>query len=424
MSISKSVSNSLILLFACIGCFVTLVLFYEHLKPNANIGCSAVGGNCEAANESSYGHVGKIPTSVFGLAMYVTLVGICLKRRKLMAANLDTEADDSLELTPDDDADVGVSSAVIYSPLRRKYPRLNTPERKQLRAFDLLVFVIASSAVVISWWLQHVALYVLVSFCPWCMSSAFLVTFIFLLASKDLFLDDQPLAGEPKLLVGTVTFIAAMGFLMMLPDIMHQIQMAQGKEKANFNGPRVVKATDPPIKTSDMEVTGPADAPFTIVEFADYQCPHCQKASIMISNELKKSPKRFRFAFRNDPLPMHKWANQAASAAEAAGEQGKFWQMHDYIFAHQSEMSKPTFSPDVFTKYAAELGLDSARFERDANSDKIMTRVANDATTAIRVSVQMTPTFFVFDRKGKLYQFTGMEKMQLALEDPDHEAWK
>jgi protein-disulfide isomerase len=255
------------------------------------------------------------------------------------------------------------------------------------------------------------------------MSSAFLVTFIFLLASKDLFLDNRQLVGEQKLLVGTVTLMAALGFLMVLPDIMHQIGIAVGKARADKNGPVTFPASAPPIITTDMELTGPKDAPFTIVEFADYQCPHCAKASVMMSEELGKNPKRYRFAFRNYPLPMHHWGVTAALAAEAAGEQGKYWQMHDLIFAHQAEMDNKAFNQDEFSKFAEQLGLNQARFETDEGSDKLMSRVANDSTTARIVGVQMTPTFFIFNRKGHIFQLTGLEKMKEAMDDPDHKAW-
>ena len=424
MSMSKSVSNSLILLFACIGCFVALILFYEHLKPNADVGCKAVGGNCAAVNESDYGHVGKVPTSIFGLGMYVSLVAICLKRRKLMA-DQPLDADDIAEPEPVDDVD-NADLATEPIPTRVIDPpdQQFSPHRKILRSLDLAVWLMAAPAVGISWWLQSISIYQLISFCPWCMGSAFLVTFIFLLASRDLFLNGKPLAGEQKLLVGTVTFIAALSFLMALPDIMAHIRNAQGKAAAEVVGPVVEPPTAPPIKTADMEVTGPADAPFTIVEFADYQCPHCAKTSIMLSEELKKHPNRFRFAFRNYPLQMHHWASQAALAAEAAGEQGKFWQMHDFLFAHQADMAKPDFSQSNFTKYAASLGLNTQQFEQDAASDKIISKVANDSTTAQQIKVQMTPTFFIINRKGGLYQITGMTPMKVALEDTDDKAWK
>jgi protein-disulfide isomerase len=427
MSMSKSVSNYLILFFACIGCFVTLVLFYEHLKPNADIGCKAVGGNCAAANESDYGHVGPIPTSIFGLGMYTTLLAICLQRRRLLATNLRPPVTDIPDPEVDDVSADFDGSAAEFPPqsLSRDSSPL-TPIHTKLRRLDLAVWIITTTAIVISWWLQYISLYELVSFCPWCMSSAFLVTLMFLLATKDQFLDNRQLGGEQKLLIGTVTFIAAMSFLMVLPDILRQIQIAQGKENAIHNGPvqPTVLAAAPPIITSDMETTGPADAQYTIVEFADYQCPHCSKAAVMLNTEMKKKSKLYRFAFRNFPLPMHRWAMPAALAAEAAGAQGKFWQMHDYIFAHQDAMTKPAFNQETFLTYAADLGLNTTKFEQDEASDKIITRVANDSTTAKEVKVEMTPTFFVINSKGGTYQLTGLEPMKAALDDPGDKAWK
>ncbi len=426
---SKSVSNSLILLFASIGCFITLVLFYEHLRPSANIGCSAVGGDCSAANESSYGHVGPVPTSIFGLAMYATVVGVCLKRKKLFAENQRPYFVDPIEPKidpePDDSADIDIGTSVIASPGTIIDNDPPPPNRRQLRALDLAVWLIAAPAVGISWWLQDIALYRIYSFCPWCMSSAFLVTFIFLLASKDLFLDNRKLEGEQKLLVGTVTLMAALGLLMMMPDIMHQINVVRGRIATEKNGWITVKATLPPIQTVDMESSGPKDAPFKIVEFADYQCPHCAKASAMMREELaKENPKRYHFAFRNYPLPIYiTGRSPAALAAEAAGLQGKFWEMHDLIFAHQDDMDKKVFNMDAFSKYAEQLGLSMSRFEKDEGSDKLMSKVAQDSTTARLQGVMMTPTFFIINRKGGVYQLTGLEKMKEAMDDPGHKAW-
>jgi protein-disulfide isomerase len=341
-----------------------------------------------------------------------------------MATDQPPVTDDTLETDPDEDpTNVDLTPSAVTSPFQHQETAQLTPIRKQLRALDLAVWGIAAPAIGISWWLQNIALYKLISFCPWCMSSAFLVTFIFLLATKDLFLDNRKLAGEQKLLLGTVTFIAAMSFLMVLPGIMNQIETAKRLSKLEYNGRVTIKPEAPQIETSDMEVTGPANAPFTIVEFADYECPHCKMASAMLNEELKKHPNRFRFAFRNYPLPMHHWATPAALAAEAAGEQGKFWQMHDYIFAHQDDMKDKRFDQDSFAKYAAILGLDSEKFEKDEASDKILTRVATDATTAKSVKVELTPTFFVCNRKGGIYQITGKDALQSAIEDPSNKAW-
>ena len=152
-----------------------------------------------------------------GLLMYVTVVGLCLMRRKIIAAEApawplpDSSTDLDLETASLDPAsDVSEASRDVPTPASRAFI---TP----LRILNLAVWLIAASAVCISIWLQKVSLYELLSFCPWCMTSAFLVSCIFLLSSKDLFMEDRKFAGEQKLLAGTVGFIAVMSALMVVP---------------------------------------------------------------------------------------------------------------------------------------------------------------------------------------------------------------
>lgn len=140
-------------------------------------------------------------------------------------------------------------------------------------------------------------------------------------------------------------------------------------------------------------VLGPADAPLTLEEYGDFQCPPCGKLSEPI-NQLQKQH-NLRVIFREFPLPMHAHSREAASAAEAAGLQGRFWQMHDLLFKEQSVWSN---APDVralFTAYAGMLQLDVEQFKRDMDSPAIMQTIQADQQRGAGIGVRTTPTIFL-----------------------------
>lgn len=136
---------------------------------------------------------------------------------------------------------------------------------------------------------------------------------------------------------------------------------------------------------------GPATAAVTLVEYGDYQCPSCLEAYPIVADVRGRLGDRVRLVFRNFPLSnIHPDAQQAAEAAEAAGAQGKFWQMHDSLFEHQSRLD------DVaLLDYADDLGLDLARFTRDLETHAFAGRVHEDFVSGVRSGVNGTPTFFI-----------------------------
>lgn len=154
---------------------------------------------------------------------------------------------------------------------------------------------------------------------------------------------------------------------------------------------RITKETGDSKETG--HVLGPADAPVTIEEYGDFQCPPCGKLSEPI-NELQKKH-NLRVIFREFPLPMHAHAREAAAAAEAAGLQGRFWQMHDLLFKEQAAWSNAADVRALFTAYAGMLQLDVEQFKRDIDSPTVMQTVQTDAQRGAGLGVQTTPTIFV-----------------------------
>ena len=148
-------------------------------------------------------------------------------------------------------------------------------------------------------------------------------------------------------------------------------------------------------KTESMHVRGAADAPVTLEEFGDFQCPPCGALSDPL-NELERDYKaKMRFVFHQFPLANHANAKPAAYAAEAAGLQGRFWEMHDLLYREQANWSKEPDPSELFLSYARIVGLDMAKFQKDVNSDEVKERVAADQKRAAELGVHLTPTIFV-----------------------------
>lgn len=132
----------------------------------------------------------------------------------------------------------------------------------------------------------------------------------------------------------------------------------------------------------------------TIVEFGDYQCPACAAAHPIIKKILSEYDGKINFVFRNYPLPMHKNAQKAAQAAEAAATQGKFWQMHDKLYENQTKWAEVGDPQEIFIDYASELGLDKEVFKKELNDNKYTGLINSDSNDGEKLGVNSTPTFF------------------------------
>ncbi len=146
----------------------------------------------------------------------------------------------------------------------------------------------------------------------------------------------------------------------------------------------------PPVGERD-HVEGPSDASVTLVEYGDYECPYCGQAYSIIKDTQQRLGGRLRFVFRNFPITTsHPHAERAAEAAEAAGAQGKFWEMHDMLYENQDALED-----EDLRRYAEQLGLDLERFDQDLTEHRFAHRVREDFLSGARSGVNGTPTFFV-----------------------------
>ena len=146
----------------------------------------------------------------------------------------------------------------------------------------------------------------------------------------------------------------------------------------------------PPVRPED-HVQGRADAAVTLVEYGDFECPYCGMAHPIVSAVQRRMGDALRFVFRHFPLSqVHPHAEHAAEVAEAAGERGRFWPMHDMLYENQQALADPQL-----LAYAAELGLDPAWVEPALRSHAFGPRVRADFLSGVRSGVNGTPTFFI-----------------------------
>jgi protein-disulfide isomerase len=152
----------------------------------------------------------------------------------------------------------------------------------------------------------------------------------------------------------------------------------------------VSQALSLPVSPRDHSL-GPAQAPVTLVEYGDFECPHCGAAHPVIRELLRTLSGRMRFVFRHFPITVsHDHAQKAAEASEAAAQQGKFWEMHDQLFQHQDALDA-----DSLVGYARALDLDIDRFTTQVMSGAHAERVYEDLVSAESSDVHWTPTFFL-----------------------------
>lgn len=143
---------------------------------------------------------------------------------------------------------------------------------------------------------------------------------------------------------------------------------------------------------------GNQEASVVFVEYSDFQCPACRSYYPLLKKLNEEFGGKMKFVYRHFPLSkIHKNAELAARAAEAAGKQGKFWEMHDMIFENQSVWSGKSGGDtrDAFASYAKSLNLDMERFDKDLDSKEIKDKVENDYQSGVRAQVNATPTFFL-----------------------------
>ena len=155
-----------------------------------------------------------------------------------------------------------------------------------------------------------------------------------------------------------------------------------------------------------VHIRGNPEAPVTLKEFGDFECPSCANLATFLDQLVKEYHPRVRLIFRNFSLPMHQFARDAALAAEGAGLQGRYWEMHDILFREQAVWSSATDGRLLFDTYAETLGLDLNQFRKDVKSDKVRGRLESDQARAKSLGVKVVPTLFMDKRKVGTNEWT------------------
>lgn len=143
------------------------------------------------------------------------------------------------------------------------------------------------------------------------------------------------------------------------------------------------------INTNSHSI-GSADAKVTVVEFSDFQCPACKAAEPVVQKILDEYKDKIRFVYRNYPLPSHQYGMVAAQAAEAAGLQNKFWEMHKLLFEKSPDLSR-----ELLFEYAKSLNLDMDKFTKDFDSGAVKEAISKDQNDGNLVGLDATPTFYI-----------------------------
>jgi len=166
---------------------------------------------------------------------------------------------------------------------------------------------------------------------------------------------------------------------------------SQSKVVVRLQPPPVVRVD---VSTEGAPLRGAPDAPVTLVEFSDFQCPFCKRAQATLKQLLEKYPGKVRLVYRDFPIDnLHPQARRAAEAARCAQDQGKFWDYHDVLFTHT-----PQAAPDDLGRYAQQVGLDVTKFKQCLSSGAHQATVQRDLDEGTRLGVTGTPAFFINGR--------------------------
>lgn len=203
----------------------------------------------------------------------------------------------------------------------------------------------------------------------------------------------------PFIIIGVVLAAVIVAVVLMSRPSSTNANTQQSNANAGMQARKVTPGAPNPY------VRGNANATVMLEEFADFQCPACGGLDPGMRRVMKDYGDRVKLVFREFPLPMHKYGFIAARAAEAAGLQGKFWEMHDALYDNQKEWSDSEEPRNQFDAYAARLGLDVQRFKGDMERQDLADRIKLDIQRGNTMSVPGTPTVFLDGRElmpGKL----------------------
>lgn len=158
-----------------------------------------------------------------------------------------------------------------------------------------------------------------------------------------------------------------------------------------------IASVDSVLSTDNIK--GSTTTKVTMIEYSDFQCPACGLYFPMVEKVVSENPEKVVFVYRHFPLTQHPNAIPASKAAEAAGKQGKFWEMYDLLFTNQKNWEESTTAKVIFESYAKKLNLDMDKYSSDFDSKEVIEKINNDQKSGIKAGVNSTPTFFINGKK-------------------------
>jgi len=194
------------------------------------------------------------------------------------------------------------------------------------------------------------------------------------------------------------TYTSALIILTAIPVILLSLLVWTQGIGFFMPAPTDQKASLTEIVSSD-QTKGNKNSKIELIEYSDFQCPACSYYYPYLKQIAEEFSGQIRFAFRHFPLSQHQNAELAARAAEAAGKQNKFWEMHDLLFENQSIWSASNEAGNVFATLATSLNLDVDKFNTDINSQEIKDKVANELKDGLAIGINATPTFILNGQK-------------------------
>lgn len=192
-----------------------------------------------------------------------------------------------------------------------------------------------------------------------------------------------------------------------------------------FGGAIIV--SDPVAQNADgkevnviaSHIKGNPEAAVSLVEYSDLQCPACATFQPIITELLAQYGDKIKFEYKHFPLPMHPFALRAAVAAEAAGQQGKFYEFHDVVFQNQDEWSRASSPNSFFIKYASDLGLDVEQFKSQMEAKDLRNKVLRDQKDGQALGITGTPTFFLNGEKMEFDTYQAFIEQVALAADPN-----
>ena len=339
--------KSITLVLSLLGLFDSLYLLYTYTSPSRPMVC--IGTGCDAVRASAYSALWGISMPWFGVLGYTLLV-------------------------------IAIIAESLFSA------RLARLARHAFLGMTGLGFLF-------SLYLEYLQAFAIHAYCAWCLTSGVVMTALFALAIVSLLRDGpQPEPATQLRRVRTLFAVCLAGALAGGPSFYLLTRHGQVAPAA----PEATQANlaERLVRPGSQEAGNPK-APLTVVEFGDFECPVCARGEAAAREMRTRYAGQIRFVFRQFPLArIHPSAERAAEASECAGEQGKFWEMVDRIYARQSDLTVAGLERD-----AAEVGVDQPRFKQCLANAAMAGRVRRDVEDGRALGVRATPTFFIGQRR-------------------------